>query len=59
VRERLVDELLVYMAPKLLGTGRELAAFGPLDKLEDGIELRFVDVTRIDGDLRVIARPLS
>ena len=30
VREGLVDEFLVYMAPKLLGIGRELAAFGPL-----------------------------
>src|SRR5262249_35694810 len=33
VRERLVDEFLVYMAPKLLGAGRELAAFGPLEQL--------------------------
>ena len=30
LREGLVDELLVYLAPKLLGIGREMAAFGPL-----------------------------
>ena len=30
VREGLVDEYLVYVAPKLLGVGRELALFGPL-----------------------------
>ncbi len=59
VRERLVDEFLVYMAPKLLGAGRELAAFGPLDKLEDAPELRFVSVARLDADLRLIARPLA
>jgi len=58
VREGLVDEYLVYVAPKLLGIGRELAAFGPLERLEDGRALRFVDVTRIGDDLRILARPL-
>jgi diaminohydroxyphosphoribosylaminopyrimidine deaminase/5-amino-6-(5-phosphoribosylamino)uracil reductase len=57
VREGLVDEFLIYMAPKLLGTGRELAAFGPLGRLEDGPSLRFMDVTRLGSDLRLIARP--
>lgn len=59
VREKLVDEFLVYMAPKLLGSGRELAAFGPLTRLEDGPALRFVDVTAVGDDLRIIARPIS
>jgi diaminohydroxyphosphoribosylaminopyrimidine deaminase/5-amino-6-(5-phosphoribosylamino)uracil reductase len=59
VREGLVDEFLVYVAPKLLGSGRELAAFGPLVRLEDGIELRFVTVTPMGADLRIIARPLA
>jgi diaminohydroxyphosphoribosylaminopyrimidine deaminase/5-amino-6-(5-phosphoribosylamino)uracil reductase len=56
VREGLVDEFLVYMAPRLLGTGRELAAFGPLERLEDTLNLRWVSVERIGGDLRLIAR---
>jgi len=59
VRERLVDEFLVYMAPKLLGVGRELAAFGPLDALEDAVELRWTGIERFDADLRLLARPLS
>jgi diaminohydroxyphosphoribosylaminopyrimidine deaminase/5-amino-6-(5-phosphoribosylamino)uracil reductase len=59
VREGLVDELLVYMAPRLLGTGRDLAAFGPLERLADGVGLRFVSVERFDADLRLIARPLA
>jgi len=59
VREGLVDEFLVYVAPKLLGAGRELAAFGPLTRLEDALELRFVSVTPVGADLRVIARPLG
>lgn len=57
VREGLVDEFLIYMAPKLLGIGRELAAFGPLDRMEDALALHFVSVTPIDGDLRIIALP--
>jgi diaminohydroxyphosphoribosylaminopyrimidine deaminase/5-amino-6-(5-phosphoribosylamino)uracil reductase len=57
VRERLVDEFLIYMAPKLLGAGRELAAFGPLERLQDGPALRFVSVTPVGADLRLIARP--
>jgi diaminohydroxyphosphoribosylaminopyrimidine deaminase/5-amino-6-(5-phosphoribosylamino)uracil reductase len=57
VREGLVDEFLVYMAPKLLGAGRELAAFGPLAQLQDAPQLRFVDLTRIGDDIRLIARP--
>lgn len=56
VREGLVDEFLVYMAPKLLGAGRELAAFGPLQQLSDARELRFVSVAPVGPDLRLIAR---
>ncbi len=57
VREGLVDEFLVYLAPKLLGIGRDLAAFGPLESMDDTLRLRFVDITSIEGDLRLIARP--
>ena len=57
VREDLVDEYLVYVAPKLLGTGRELALFGPLERLEDAVALQFSSVTPIGQDLRIVARP--
>ena len=56
VREGLVDEFLIYMAPRLMGLGRELAAFGPLERLQDGVALRFVSVTAVGDDLRLIAR---
>jgi diaminohydroxyphosphoribosylaminopyrimidine deaminase/5-amino-6-(5-phosphoribosylamino)uracil reductase len=59
VREGLVDEFLIYMAPRLLGLGRELAAFGPLQTLQDSLALRFVSVTPMGDDLRLIARPAS
>ena len=58
VREGLVDEFLIYMAPKLLGVGRELAAFGPLESLSDSLALRFESVRSFGDDLRLIARPV-
>ncbi len=51
-----VDELLVYVGPKLLGSGRDLAAFGPLATLSDAPGFAFHDVAKIGDDLRIIAR---
>ena len=59
VREGLVDEYLIYVAPMLLGQGRELALFGPLAQIDDAPALRFVSVTPIAGDLRIVARPID
>ena len=58
VREGLVDEFLVYMAPKLIGVGRELALFGPLSGLDSAPALAFTRVDTIGADLRILARPL-
>lgn len=52
----LVDELLVYLAPKLIGTGREMASFGPLAGLGDALPFEFVQVDPIGHDLRIRAR---
>lgn len=57
LREGLVDELLVYLAPKLLGQGREMAAFGPLESLADALEWRWLDCQPVGEDLRLRARP--
>ena len=56
LRERLVDELLLYLAPKLLGPGMGLANIGPLTELAQGIELEFVEATPVGRDLRLRAR---
>ncbi|MDN3920555.1 bifunctional diaminohydroxyphosphoribosylaminopyrimidine deaminase/5-amino-6-(5-phosphoribosylamino)uracil reductase RibD [Roseateles violae] len=57
LREGLVDELLVYLAPKLLGQGREMAAFGPLESLKDALQWRWLDCRPVGQDLRLRARP--
>ncbi len=59
VREGLVDEYLVYLAPKLVGIGRDLASFGPLASMDAAVALRFVDVTPLGDDLRLLARPVA
>jgi len=59
VRECLVDEFLIYMAPTLMGLGRELAAFGPLERMEDRLALRFISVMPVGEDLRILARPAA
>jgi diaminohydroxyphosphoribosylaminopyrimidine deaminase/5-amino-6-(5-phosphoribosylamino)uracil reductase len=56
LREGLVDEFLVYLAPKLLGPGQGMVNIGPLGALGDAIELEFAEVERVGSDLRVLAR---
>ena len=51
-----MDELLLYLAPKLLGPGRGMADIGPLHALSEGVALEWRDVQRIGPDLRVLAR---
>ncbi|MBS0506110.1 MAG: bifunctional diaminohydroxyphosphoribosylaminopyrimidine deaminase/5-amino-6-(5-phosphoribosylamino)uracil reductase RibD [Proteobacteria bacterium] len=57
LREGLVDELLLYLAPLLLGSGAHgLASWGPLQALSEGLRLEFHDVQAIGPDLRLVAR---
>jgi diaminohydroxyphosphoribosylaminopyrimidine deaminase/5-amino-6-(5-phosphoribosylamino)uracil reductase len=59
LREGLVDELLVYAAPRLLGSGRGLAAIGPLQGLDQSLDFAYAEVARIGDDLRLLLRPAS
>ncbi len=52
----LVDEMLVYLAPRMLGPGRGMAAFGPLERLADGLSLEFIECSPVGPDLRIRAR---
>ena len=56
IRAGLVDEFLLYLAPKLLGPGHGMAAFGPLQSLVDAVALQFQSVDRVGADLRIVAR---
>ena len=52
----LVDELLLYLAPTLLGPGRGMAARAPLADLARGVLLEFESVHPVGPDLRIVAR---
>ncbi|MBI3902546.1 MAG: bifunctional diaminohydroxyphosphoribosylaminopyrimidine deaminase/5-amino-6-(5-phosphoribosylamino)uracil reductase RibD [Nitrosomonadales bacterium] len=53
----LVDELVLYLAPQLLGDmARGMAQLGELTSLEQRIKLDWQDVRRVGEDLRVVAR---
>jgi diaminohydroxyphosphoribosylaminopyrimidine deaminase/5-amino-6-(5-phosphoribosylamino)uracil reductase len=54
----LVDELLVYVAPKLLGhEAKSLLQLPGLEKLADTPGLRFTDVVMVGEDCRITAVP--
>jgi diaminohydroxyphosphoribosylaminopyrimidine deaminase/5-amino-6-(5-phosphoribosylamino)uracil reductase len=53
----LVDELVLYVAPSILGSSaRGLFALPELQRMEDKIELTLRDVRMVGSDLRVTAR---
>ncbi len=56
IREGLVDEFVVYLAPKLIGIGRDMANFGPLAELSMAVPLLFKSTELIGPDLRIVAR---
>ena len=56
IRESCVDELLVYLAPSLLGDAQGMFNLPSLDRLEDKHALAFHEVKRIGTDLRILAR---
>jgi diaminohydroxyphosphoribosylaminopyrimidine deaminase/5-amino-6-(5-phosphoribosylamino)uracil reductase len=54
----LVDELIVYIAPKLLGSdGRPLLGISGLDRLSDALEFDVNTVELIGADIKVTLRP--
>jgi diaminohydroxyphosphoribosylaminopyrimidine deaminase/5-amino-6-(5-phosphoribosylamino)uracil reductase len=55
IKAGLVDELLVYLAPLLIGQGRGMTALGPLDSLDQARRLTWLDTTPIGPDLRLRA----
>lgn len=58
LRAGLVDEIVVYLAPSLLGSNaRGLVGLPGLERLADRIRLSFTDVRKVGDDLRITAVP--
>ena len=56
VREGCVDELLLYLAPCLIGDAQGMFALAPLERLDAKIGLKFHEVRQVGEDLRILAR---
>jgi diaminohydroxyphosphoribosylaminopyrimidine deaminase/5-amino-6-(5-phosphoribosylamino)uracil reductase len=52
----LVDELLLYQAPVLMGQGLSIAALSQLNDLGSMARFEFTTVSKIGSDLRIMAR---
>lgn len=57
IAQGLADEILVYLAPKLLGPGRALAALPPLVGLDGCWQGEIRDLSLVGPDVRMIVRP--
>jgi diaminohydroxyphosphoribosylaminopyrimidine deaminase/5-amino-6-(5-phosphoribosylamino)uracil reductase len=56
LREGLVDEVLLYLAPTLLGQGAGLSNLGPLQALDQGVALQWISAHAMGTDLCLRAR---
>lgn len=58
LQARLIDELVIYMAPSLLGgEARGLFKLPGLSKMADRVELDIQDIRKVGRDIRIIAKP--
>jgi len=57
LREGLVDEMVIHLAPKLLGAGPSLVSDLGIHGIGDALNLTVVEVTRLGGDVEVRLRP--
>ncbi len=53
LKEELADEIVVYIAPKILGAQGSVDITGPMAELTQAISLHYVDIKRFGGDVRL------
>ena len=58
VEARCVDEVIAYIAPKLLGAGPAGLGDAGIDTIGEAVTLELDDVVRIGPDIKVTARPI-
>lgn len=51
-----VDEMLIYLAPCFLGSGKNMFSLNHIDRLADKISLDFREIAQVGDDLRILAR---
>jgi diaminohydroxyphosphoribosylaminopyrimidine deaminase/5-amino-6-(5-phosphoribosylamino)uracil reductase len=58
VEARCVDEVIAYLAPRLLGAGPAALGDAGIASLDEGVTLDVDTVTRLGADIKVVARPI-
>ena len=53
----LVDELIVYVAPKVMGSAARALFDVPLRFMDEALPVRFTDVRSVGRDIRITAVP--
>jgi diaminohydroxyphosphoribosylaminopyrimidine deaminase/5-amino-6-(5-phosphoribosylamino)uracil reductase len=59
VAEGLVDEVVAYIAPAILGAGTPAVIASAFESIDDALRLQLRDVARVGADLRLTARLAS
>lgn len=58
MQQNLIDELLIYYAPKLLGaSGKSMFALPEFKQMNQAINLDIIDIRQIGADIRLRAKP--
>jgi len=54
----LIDEIIVYMAPKLLGSSARALFQLPIEVMADAVDLQLKSVRQVGQDLRLVYQPV-
>jgi len=54
----LIDEVVAYLAPKLLGAGTSVLEDAAITTMSEAVALEILDVSRFGDDLKVVGRPV-
>ena len=58
MKSNLIDELIIYTAPVILGSDAQAMMELPFKKMSEKISLNIVELTQVASDLKIRARPL-
>ena len=58
MKSNLIDELIIYTAPVILGSDAQAMMELPFKKMSEKISLNIVELTHVASDLKIRARPL-
>jgi len=60
LQEDLIDELLLYYAPKLMGTEAQgMFAMTAFTQMQQAVQLNILDIRQVGVDIRLRARPVK